>query len=424
MMSYLPHEIELWDIERLTMNPKNARKHSTEQIQELAASMSAFGFMSAVVAGSDGIVLAGNARVLAARELRLPRVPVIVADHLSESEKQAFAIADNQIALHASWDHEILKVRLELLRQEGMELKLVGFSEEEFSALVDELEANNRLEDEDAAPEPPDVAVTEVGDLWELGNHLLFCGDATADVAYQRLLDGAMADMVFTDPPYNVDYRAPLAPDGSVRHAPITNDDLGGAFAGLMAGACSKMLDHTCGALYICMSSSELHTLYRVFTEAGGHWSTFIIWGKQTFTMGRSDYHRQFEPILYGWPEGKPHYWCGARDEGDLWLIDRVHSNDLHPTMKPVELVSRAIVNSSKRNGIVLDPFGGSGTTVIACEAKGRRARIIEIEPRYCDVIVKRWEDLTGQAAIHRSSGKTFAELAEQRQPVAVRIHD
>jgi DNA modification methylase len=420
MTSYLPHEIELWEIGRLTTNPKNARKHSAEQIKELAASMSAFGFMWAVVAGSDGVVLAGNARLLAARELGLSTVPVIVADHLSESEKQAFAIADNQIALHASWDNEILKVRLELLRQEGMDLKLVGFSEEDFSALVDELEANNRLEDEDAAPELPDVAVTEGGDLWELGNHLLFCGDATTDVGYQRLLDGEAADMVFCDPPYNVDYRAPLAPDGSVRHAPITNDDLGGAFAGLMAGACKKMLDHTRGALYICMSSSELHTLYRVFTEAGGHWSTFIIWGKQTFTMGRSDYHRQFEPILYGWPQGKPHYWCGARDEADLWLIDRVHSNDLHPTMKPVKLVERAVVNSSKRDGIVLDPFGGSGTTVIACEAKGRHSRVIEIERRYCDVIVKRWQDFTGRAAIHRSSGKTFAELAKQRQPVEI----
>ena len=423
MTSYLP-QMELWEIERLTANPKNARKHSTGQIQELAASMSAFGFMSAVVAGSDGIVLAGNARLLAARELGLPRVPVIVADHLSESEKQAFALADNQITLHATWDNEILKVQLELLKQEGMNLKLVGFSEEEFSALVDELEANNRLEDEDAAPEVPDVAVTEAGDLWELGNHLLFCGDAIAEDAYQRLLDGEMADMVFTDPPYNVDYRAPLAPDGSVRHAPITNDDLGGAFAGLIAGACRKMLDHTSGALYICMSSSELHTLYSVFTEAGGHWSTFIIWGKQTFTMGRSDYHRQFEPILYGWPEGKPHYWCGARDEADLWLIDRVHSNDLHPTMKPVKLVERAIVNSSKRAGVVLDPFGGSGTTVIACEAKGRRARLIELEPRYCDVIVKRWQDFAGRAAIHRSSSKTFAELAEQRQPAAIAIKD
>jgi ParB-like chromosome segregation protein Spo0J len=189
MTSYLPHEIELWETERLTTNPKNARKHSTEQIQELAASMSAFGFMSAVVAGSDGIVLAGNARVLAARELGLPRVPVIVADHLSESEKQAFAIADNQIALHASWDNEILKVRLELLRQEGMNLKLVGFSEEEFSALVDALEANNRLEDEDAAPELPDIAVTEAGDLWELGAvraHSLWLGRGSSSLLVRR----------------------------------------------------------------------------------------------------------------------------------------------------------------------------------------------------------------------------------------------
>ena len=193
-------------------------------------------------------------------------MPVIVADHLSESEKQAFAIADNQIALHASWDNEILKVQLELLRQEGMNLKLVGFSEEEFSALVDALEANNRLEDEDTVPELPEIAVTEAGDLWELGNHLLFCGDATADEAYQSLLGGELAGLVFTDPPYNVAYRAPLAPDGSVRHAPITNDDLGGGFAALMAGACRKMFDHhlRSGCTSACVVLGAAHALQSI----------------------------------------------------------------------------------------------------------------------------------------------------------------
>jgi DNA modification methylase len=171
------------------------------------------------------------------------------------------------------------------------------------------------------------------------------------------------------------------------------------------------MIAHTTGALYICMSSSELHTLYKAFTEAGGHWSTFLIWGKQNFTMGRSDYQRQFEPILYGWPEGKEHYWCGARDQGDLWLIDRVHLNDLHPTMKPVMLIERAIANSSKRGATVFDPFAGSGTTLIGCEKIGRRARVAEIEPRYCDVIIRRWQDFAGGQAIHRASGKTFDEI-------------
>jgi DNA modification methylase len=412
-----PNQIQLREIAPLIANPSNARKHSPEQIQELAASITAFGFMSAVIIDSEGTILAGNARVQAARELGLRHVPVIVADHLSDSEKRAFAIADNQIALHASWDNEVLKVQLELLKEEGVDLKLVGFSKEEFSQLLDDLDAESRFEDEDAVPEPAEVAVTQVGDVWVLGDHVLICGDATTDNVYEQLLGGEMADMVFCDPPYNVAYEAPLASDGSARHEAIANDDLGSGFPGLLAQACRKMIAHTDGALYICMSSSELHTLYQAFTAGGGHWSTFLIWGKQTFTMGRADYQRQFEPILYGWPEGREHYWCGDRDQGDLWLIDRVHTNDLHPTMKPVELVERAITNSSKRAGIVLDPFAGSGTTLIASEKKGRRSRVAELEPRYCDVIIKRWQDLTKKQAIHRETSKTFAELSELRTP-------
>jgi DNA modification methylase len=161
------------------------------------------------------------------------------------------------------------------------------------------------------------------------------------------------------------------------------------------------MLAVTKGALYVCMSSSTLHTLHRAFTEAGGHWSTFVIWAKNTFTMGRSDYQRQYEPMLYGWKEGTDHFWCGARDQGDVWFVKKPVKNDLHPTMKPVELVERAIRNSSKSRDTILDPFGGSGTTIIACEKAGRQARVIEIDPKYCDVIVRRWEAFTGGQA-HR----------------------
>jgi DNA modification methylase len=175
------------------------------------------------------------------------------------------------------------------------------------------------------------------------------------------------------------------------------------------------MLQNTGGALYLCMSSSELHTLYSAFTKAGGHWSTFLIWGKNTFTLGRADYQRQFEPILYGWREGGSHYWCGARDQGDLWMIDRPQVNDLHPTMKPVALVERAVLNSSRRGETVLDPFAGSGSTLIACEKTGRLARLIELEPRYCDVIVRRWQEFTGREATLYQTGETLAQLETRR---------
>jgi DNA modification methylase len=219
--------------------------------------------------------------------------------------------------------------------------------------------------------------------------------------------------MVFSDPPYNVAYHAPGLGVG------ITNDDLGSDFGSFLQNACIHMLQNASGALYLCMSSSELHTLYSAFTKAGGHWSTFLIWGKNTFTLGRADYQRQFEPILYGWREGGSHYWCGARDQGDLWLIDRPQVNDLHPTMKPVALVERAVVNSSRRGDTVLDPFAGSGTTLVACEKVGRIARLIELEPCYCDVIITRWQQLTGREAVHGLSGETFAQLSEMRSATA-----
>jgi DNA modification methylase len=414
-LRFLPEKIELWEIHRLVPNAKNARTHSPEQITEIARSMRAFGFMSAVFADTAGNIIAGHARVLAAREIGLKLVPVVTVDHLSEQEKQSYAIADNQIALHAGWDDALLRVQLEELRGQGMDLAVIGFSEKEFNTLIDDLESSLRRAGEDSVPDPVENAVTQPSDVWKLGDHRLLCGDGTDQKTVGEFLAGESAAMVFTDPPYNVAYKAPEAPDGSLRHAQIPNDDLGQAFSAFLERACRMMLEHTAGALYICISSSELHTLHQSFVAAGRHWSTFIIWGKSIFTLGRSDYHRQFEPILYGWKEGQQHYWCGARDQGDLWLFDKPHANDLHPTMKPVALIERAIRNSSQRNELVFDPFGGSGSTLIASEQTGRRARLIEIEPRYCDVIIQRWQEISGQSAVHERSRQKFDEIVAER---------
>ncbi len=255
-------------------------------------------------------------------------------------------------------------------------------------------------------PQIPAAPVTRPCDTWLLGPHRVHCGDATQEASFRRLLAGEHADMVFTDPPYNVAY------NGSGRT--IANDDLGGHFGEFLGKCCSNMLNAVEGAVYICMSSSELHTLYQAFTDAGGHWSTFIIWAKNTFTLGRSDYQRQFEPILYGWPEGRQHYWCGERNQGDVWFVDKPVVNDLHPTMKPVELVERAILNSSKRNQIVLDPFGGSGSTLIGAERTGRRARLLELDARYVDVIVRRWQEFSRKSATHEADGRTFDAISDR----------
>jgi DNA modification methylase len=330
-----------------------------------------------------------------------------VVDHLTETEKRAYAIADNKITLNAGWDEELLKVELEALKTDGVALESLGFSEEEFNALLDQL-GPEPSPDDDAAPEAPATPVSRTGDVWQLGDHRLLCGDALEADSYVALLGRESAAIVFTDPPYNVSYCAPGLGVG------ITNDNLGNGFGPFLQTACQHLLAHTQGAVYICMSSSELHTLYDAFTKAGGHWSTFVIWGKNTFTLGRADYQRQFEPILYGWPEGKPHYWCGARDQGDLWLIDKPQANDLHPTMKPVALVERAVLNSSRRGEIVLDPFAGSGSTLIACEKTQRNARLIELEPKYCDVIIQRWQQFAGKEAVHSATWDSFAQMTRR----------
>jgi DNA modification methylase len=211
-----------------------------------------------------------------------------------------------------------------------------------------------------------------------------------------------------------VDYSGGAGAEKAGKGRRIMNDALGDGFGRFLYDACVSIILHTSGAIYMCMSSSELHTLQKAFVAAGGHWSTFIIWAKDRFTLGRADYQRQFEPILYGWPEGAKHHWCGARDQGDVWFIERPAKNDLHPTMKPVGLVERAIRNSSPREGIVLDPFGGSGTTLIAAERTGRVARVLELDPKYCDVIVQRWQHETGRAA-QLDGGEAYDVLASRR---------
>jgi DNA modification methylase len=218
--------------------------------------------------------------------------------------------------------------------------------------------------------------------------------------------------MTFCDPPYNVDYANTPKDKLRGKHRPIMNDNLGGGFEAFLYDACVNILSITKGACYICMSSSELDTLQRAFRAAGGKWSTFVIWAKNTFTLGRADYQRQYEPILYGWKEGSDHYWCGARDQGDVWFFDKPVRNDLHPTMKPVALVERAIRNSSKSRDIVLDPFGGSGSTLIACEKTGRHARLIEIDPKYVDTIILRWQSFGGGTAVLDGGGRSYEEVA------------
>lgn len=398
----------------------NAKIHPPEQIAKIAASIAEFGFDQPIVVDDQGIIIKGHGRLAASLLLGLKRVPVVVRTDLTPSEVKAARLADNKTA-ESPWDEELLRLELAALQEHAYDLALTGFSDGELKALLAEPESESAagLTDEDAIPEAPENAVTVSGDVWILGEHRLVCGDATQIEAIEKVLAGSLADMAFCDPPYNVNYGATSKDRPQGKRRKIANDDLGQHFEQFLRDTCVNIVAVTKGAIYICMSSSELHTLRKAFGEAGGHWSTFVIWAKNTFTLGRSDYQRQYEPILYGWKEGIDHFWCGARDQGDVWFIKKPHVNDLHPTMKPVELVERAIRNSSKGRDIVLDPFGGSGTTLIACQRAGRQARVIELDPKYCDVIIRRYQEFSGKEATLNGDGRSFDEVAGERKPVA-----
>jgi DNA modification methylase len=416
-LTALAERLELWPIDRLRPYERNPRTHSADQVAQIAASMVEFGFTNPILVDEADGILAGHGRLMAARELGLGEVPVVRLGHLTAAQKRAYVIADNQLALRAGWNEELLAEELAWLRDETFDLDLLGFDAGELEQLLAPAGGETDAA-EDEAPEPPVEPVSRPGDLWLMGGHRVLCGDATMLTDVERVLAGSLADMAWTDPPYNVDYGNSAKDKLRGKDRRILNDSLGDGFGAFLQDACTNLVTVTKGAVYIAMSSSELHTLQAAFTTAGGKWSTFIIWAKNTFTLGRADYQRQYEPILYGWPQGAEHYWCGARDQGDVWFFDKPVKNDLHPTMKPVALIERAIRNSSKRRDIVLDPFGGSGSTLIAAEKTGRQARLVELDPKYVDVIVKRWQDWTGGAATLEGDGRAFGELAaEQPSP-------
>jgi len=410
--SWLANKIEQWPTGKLLPYARNARTHSEEQVAQIAASIVEFGFTNPILAGSDGIIVAGHGRLTAAQKLGLEVVPVVVLDHLTPTQRRALIIADNRIAENAGWDDAMLRVELDALRDDDFDLSLTGFDADALADLYEGEEGDTGQTGDDEVPESQDAVISRPGDVWLLGGHRVLCGDATDAKSYEVLLQGKEVDMTVTDPPYNVNYANSAKDKMRGKDRAILNDNLGDGFYDFLLAALTPIMANCTGAVYVAMSSSELDVLQAAFREAGGKWSTFIIWAKNTFTMGRSDYQRQYEPILYGWPEGGKHHWCGDRDQSDVWQIKKPHKNDLHPTMKPVELVERAIRNSSKPGDVVLDPFGGSGTTLIAAEKSGRTARLMELDPKYVDVIVRRWQDWTGKLANRESDGIGFNDLA------------
>jgi DNA modification methylase len=404
-------ELHHWPIGRLTPYGRNPRRND-HAVEQMAGAIQEFGFRIPIIAKSTGEVVDGHLRLKAAQHLGLETVPVILADDLTPMQIKAFRILANRSATWAQWDDDLLRLELEELQLDDFDLSLTGFDADELLEIMagEETTAEGNA-DEDAAPEVPETPVSRPGDVWLLGKHRLLCGDSTDPASFTLLMAGEKAAMVFMDPPYNVDYANSAKDKMRGTHRPILNDNLGEGFYDFLLAALKPTLAHCTGAIYIAMSSSELDTLQTAFRAAGGKWSTFIIWAKNTFTLGRSDYQRQYEPILYGWPEGAKRHWCGDRDQSDVWQIKKPHKNDLHPTMKPVELVERAIRNSSRPGEVVLDPFGGSGSTLIAAEKAGRQARLIELDPKYVDVICRRFQDFSGQQAVREADSVAFDAL-------------
>ena len=412
-------KFEHWPTSRLLPYARNPRKND-HVVDQMAAAITEFGFRIPIIAKSTGEVVDGHLRLKAALRLGLETVPVILADDLTPAQIKAFRILANRSATWAEWDEDLLRLELEELKLDDFDLALTGFDADELLEIMAGEEATSEGNtDEDAAPEVPVTSVSKPGDVWIMGQHRLLCGDSTDATSYDTLLGNERVAMIFQDPPYNVDYANTAKDKLRGTNRPILNDNLGDGFQDFLLAAFKPALARCNGAVYVAMSSSELDTLQAAFRAAGGKWSTFIIWAKNTFTLGRSDYQRQYEPILYGWPEGATRHWCGDRDQGDVWHFNKPRVNDLHPTMKPVELVERAIRNSSRPGDVVLDPFGGSGTTLIAAEKSGRQARLIELDPKYVDVIVRRWQSYAGAQAVREADGVKFDDLVGQQADTA-----
>ena len=410
--------IEQVKIDKLIPYARNSRTHSDAQVAQIAASIKEFSFTNPVLIDETGSIIAGHGRVMAARKLAITDVPCVRLTHLTEAQKRAYIITDNKLALNGGWDDEMLAVELTDLKDMGFDLDLIGFSTDEIEALLAPT-GTEGLTDEDAVPEVPEAPVTVLGDVWLLGKHRVMCGDSTSIDAVEKLMAGGGADMLLTDPPYNV--ALGVAPvhqskktNRRVDGLTIINDDLSDdAFRQLLRDAFTTAATamKPGAVFYIWHAASEGYNFLGACKDAGLQVRQCLIWKKSSLVMGRQDYQWKHEPCLYGWKDGAGHLWASDRKQTTILEFDKPHRNDVHPTMKPVGLFEYQMLNNTKGGDIVLDLFGGSGTTIIAAEKNGRYGYLMELDPKYCDVIVQRWQEFTGQTATLESTGNPFISL-------------
>jgi DNA modification methylase len=407
-------QVERRPIDRLIARLTNPREHTSEQVTQIAASMDEFGWTNPILLGPDDHIIAGHARLLAARQHGMTEVPVIVLSHLSEAQCRALVIADNQLAITgASWNEEMLRLELKALQEEDFDLNLVGFDDDELARLLSDEPPTQGLTDEDAVPTVPELPVAARGELWQLGEHRMYVGDATVQADVDRLMAGDRADLVFTDPPYNVDYEGytknRLTIAGDCVALPEFCRFLTTTFENY------RRIIKPGASLYLCHSSCWQREFQNALEAAGLKVRCQIIWAKNTFAWGYGRYKFQHEPIFYAHLADQRDAWYGDKSQSTLWQESKPAANRLHPTMKPVALIERALVNSSKADDLVVDLFAGSGSTLIACERRGRKARLMELDPRYADVICRRYQEFTGKMAVLDGDGRTFDQIAHER---------
>lgn len=406
-------EVTYRKVEDLIPYARNARTHSDEQVARIAASIKEFGWTNPIIIDGENGIVAGHGRTLAARKLGLAEVPCIELRNLTETQKRAYILADNRLALDAGWDNEMLALELGDLKDAGVDLELTGFSDEELDELL-ATPTESADGDEDEAPEPQEDPVSKRGDVWILGAHRVMCGDSCSADDISKLFGSTgggtpTVSLYLTDPPYNVAY------EGGTKDAlTIQNDNMeDGQFRQFLVDAFS-MADTVMqpGAVfYIWHADSEGFNFRGACRDVGWLVRECLIWAKNVFVLGRQDYQWRHEPCLYGWKEGAAHKWYSDRSQSTVLEFDKPTRNGVHPTMKPVELFRYLMENSSKKGDVVFDSFGGSGTTLIASEETGRVARLMELDPRYVDVIVKRWQEMTGKEATLEETGATFNSL-------------
>ena len=411
-------QMTLVEIDKLIPYINNARTHSKEQINKLRSSLREFGFINPVIIGRDYGIIAGHGRVMAAREEGISEVPCVFVDHLTEAQKKAYISADNRMALDAGWDEEILRVEIEALQAEAFDISLTGFGEDEISDLFGSDKTDVEDDDYDLTAALEKAAFVEKGDVWVVGRHRLVCGDATNEADVATLMDGKRANLIVTDPPYGVSFK-------SNSGLTIKNDSMKDEeFYNFLYKSFANMVAHTenGGAAYVFHADTEGLTFRKAFIDAGFHLAGVCIWSKNSLVLGRSDYQWQHEPVLYGFLKNGKHRWYSDRKQTTIWNFNKPKRNENHPTSKPLDLLSYPIRNSSQENAIIIDTFGGSGSTLMACEATNRICYTMELDEKYASVILRRYVEDTGDAdGVYVLRGDKRIPYAELVKEVEVR---